>query len=272
MATGVEQLRCGRPAEAVRTARKVARLIRDPVLRAIKVGGFLIDAGADLKKVRLVKEAVDELEGVSAQVTEPNQWAYHFNLGNGYSALGHRQKGRGPSTKPAFVKAISHLDEALKRNPAPDVRANLGGALLAQGRWIEAFDESDAILQEFPTHHKALVNRALSLRGIYHWVEGHTAILAAALSDIEYAVKLSQNEPVFQSSYKKTLAESMYRQSRYLPRLLYVVTCDGFGNQDWRSTLARCADRSHQKHSTCSHSRRGWKVAAEIRRSMSSWI
>ena len=207
MATGVEQLRCGRPAEAVRTARKVARRIRDPVLRAINVGGFLIDAGADLKKVRLVKEAVDELERVSAQVTEPNRWAYHFNLGNGYSALGHRQKGRGPSTKPALVKAISHLDEALKRNPAPDVRANLGGALLAQGRWIEAFDESDAILQEFPTHHKALANRASSLCGIYHWVEGHTAILAAALSDIEHAVKLSQNEPVFQSSYKKTLAD-----------------------------------------------------------------
>ena len=82
MATGVEQLRCGRPAEAVRTARKGARLIRDPVLRAINVGGLLIDAGADLKKVRLVKEAVDELERVSAQVTEANRWAYHFNLGN----------------------------------------------------------------------------------------------------------------------------------------------------------------------------------------------
>ena len=130
MATGVEQLRCGRPAEAVRTARKVARLIGDPVLRAINVGGFLIDAGADLKRVRLVKEAVDELERVSAQVTEPNRWAYHFNLGNGYSALGHRQKGHGPSTKPS------------------------------------------------PT------------------------------------------------------LESMYRHSRYLPKLLYVVTCDGFGNRD----------------------------------------
>ena len=213
MGTAVEQLRCGRPTEAVRTARKVARLIRDPVLRAINVGGLLIDAGADLKKVRLIKEAVDELERVSAQVTEPNRWAYHFNLGNGYSALGHRQKGSGPGTKPAFVKAISHLDEALKRNPAPDVRANLGGALLAQGRWIEAFDESDAILQEFPTHHKALADRASSLQGIYHWVEGHTAILAAALSDIELAVKLSQNEPVFQSSYKKTLANLRKRVS-----------------------------------------------------------
>ena len=52
-----------------------------------------------------------------------------------------------------------------------------------------------------------MANRASSLCGIYHWVEGHTAILAAALSDIEHAVKLSQNEPVFQSSYKKTLAD-----------------------------------------------------------------
>ena len=205
MATAVEQLRCGQPAEAVRTARKVARLIEDPVLRAINVGGFLIDAGADLKKVRLVKEAVDELERVSAEVPEPVRSAYHFNLGNGYSTLGHRQKGHGPGTKPALVKAISHLDAALKYNPGPDVRANLSGVLLAQGRWIEAFDESDAILQEYPTHHKALANRAASLQGIYNWVEGHTAILAAALSDLEHAIELSGNEPVFQSSYKNTL-------------------------------------------------------------------
>ena len=213
IAAGVDQLRCGRPAKAARTARKLARLIRDPVLRAINVGGLLIDAGADLRRVRLIKEAVDELERVSGQVTEPDRWAYHFNLGNGYSALGHRQTGRGPGTKPTLVKAISHLDEALKRNPAPDVRANLGGALLAQGRWIEAFDEFDAILHEFPTHHQALASRASSLCGIYHWVEGHTAILAAALSDIEDAVRLSQNEPVFQSSYKKRLADLRKRVS-----------------------------------------------------------
>ena len=213
MATGVEQLRCGRPAEAVRTARKIARLIKNPVLRAINVGGLLIDAGADLKKVRLVKEAVDELECVSAEVTEPVRPAYHYNLGNGYSTLGHRQKGHGPGTKPALVKAISHLDAALKYNPAPDVRANLSGVLLAQGRWIEAFDESDAILLEYPTHHQALARRASSLQGIYNWVEGHTAILAAALSDLEHAIEISGDEPVFQTSYKKAYADLRKRVS-----------------------------------------------------------
>ena len=205
MANAVEQLRCGRPTEAVRTARKVERLIEDPVLRAINVGGLLIDAGADLKKVHLVKEAVDQLERVSAGVTEHVQPAYHFSLGNGYSTLGHRQKGRGPSTKPALVKAISHLDAAMKYNPAPDVRANLSGVLLAQGRWIEALHESDAILREYPNHHKALANRASSLQGIYHWTGDHTGILVAAHSDLERAIELSSNEPVFQSSYKKAL-------------------------------------------------------------------
>lgn len=200
MATAGEQLRCGRPAEAVRTAREVARLIENPAVRAIIVGGILIDAGANLKKVRLVKEAIDELERVSAQVTESVRPAYHYNLGNGYSTLGHRQTGHGPGTKPALVKAISHLDAALKYIPTPDVRANLSGVLLAQGRWIEAFDESDAILQEYPTHHQALARRASSLQGIYNWVEGHTAILAAALSDLEHAIELSDDEPVFQSS------------------------------------------------------------------------
>lgn len=207
MASAAEQLRRGRPAEAVRIARKVARLIEDPVLRAINVGGLLIDAGADLKKIHLVKEAVDELERVSTQVTEPNRPAYHFNLGNGYSTLGHSQNGRGPGTRPALVKAISHLDATLKYTSAPDVRANLSGVLLAQGRWIEAFDESNALLREYPTHHKALANRASSLQGIYNWVEGHTAILAAAHSDLEHAIELSTNEPVFQTSYKKALAD-----------------------------------------------------------------
>ena len=212
-ATAIEQLRCGRPAEAVRTARKVSRLIEDPVVRAINVGGILIDAGADLKKVRLVKEAVAELERVSEEVTGPNRPAYHYNLGNGYSTLGHRQNGLGPGTRPALVNAISHLDAALKYNPTPDVRANLAGALLAQGRWIEAFDESDAVIEEYPTHHQTLARRASSLQGIYNWTNGHTAILAAALSDLENAIELSEDEPVFQTSYKKAYIDLRKRVS-----------------------------------------------------------
>ena len=67
---------------------------------------------------------------------------------------------------------------------------------------MEALDEFDAILEAVPTHHQALANRARSLRGIYPWVEGHKAILAAALADIEQAVELARNEPVFQAKYQ----------------------------------------------------------------------
>ena len=210
---GIEHLRSGRPAEAVRTARRVARLITDPILRAINVGGLLIDAGSDLKTASLIKEGTDQLERVSVNVTEIHRWAYHFNLGNGFSALGRLQKGGGPGTRPVLVKAISHFAEALKRNSTADVRANLGSALLDQGRWIEAFDEFDTIVQDHPTHHNAVAKRASSLLGIYHWVEGHTGILAAALSDTERAVELSHDEPVFQASYKRTLDDLRQRVS-----------------------------------------------------------
>lgn len=68
---------------------------------------------------------------------------------------------------------------------------------------MEAVDEFDAILEAVPTHHRALANRAWSLRELYPWVEGHTAILAAALADIEQAVTLARDEPVFQAKYKR---------------------------------------------------------------------
>ena len=199
---GQQELHSGEPSAAIRTARKIARSISDPVVRAINVGGLLIDAGSDLGNTRFIREGINELERVSAQVTGANTWAYHFNLGTGFSTLGHRQRGQSPGTRPALEKAISHLDEALKRNPVPDVRANLGRVLIAQGRLLEALDEFDAILEAVPTHHQALANRALSLRGIYPWVEGHTAILASALSDIEQAIELSGDEPVFQARYR----------------------------------------------------------------------
>ena len=200
---GRQQLDCGQPSLAIRTARRAARIISDPVTRAIKVGGLLIDAGSDLHKTRIVKEAIDKLESVSAQVTESQLGEYHYILGTGYLALGHRQWGQSPGTRPALGKAISHLDEALgQRIPVPEIRANLGRALFAQGRLVEALDEFDAILEAVPTHHQALANRALSLWGIYRWVEDHRAILAAALADIELAVKLASNEPVFQAKYQ----------------------------------------------------------------------
>ena len=199
---GQQELRRGEPSAAVRTARSLARAISDPVVRAINVGGLLIDAGSDLGNTRFIREGVNELERVSAQLTEANSWSYHFNLGNGFSMLGHRQRGQSPGTRPALGKAISHLDEALKRNPVSDVRANLGRVLVGQGRLLEALDEFEAILEAAPNHHQALANRALCLCGIYPWVGGHTAILAAALSDIEKAIELAGDEPVFQAKYR----------------------------------------------------------------------
>src|SRR5688572_14805797 len=81
-----ERLRLGHARDAVRHARQAGRGIADPVLRAINVGGLLIDAGSDLTNPRLIREAVDELRKVATHVSPSLEWAYHFNLGNGLSA------------------------------------------------------------------------------------------------------------------------------------------------------------------------------------------
>lgn len=85
---GRQQLDCGQPSSAVRTARRAARVISDPVTRAINVGGLLIDAGSDLRKTRFIQEGIDELESVSGQVTESQLATYHYILGTGLRLLG----------------------------------------------------------------------------------------------------------------------------------------------------------------------------------------
>lgn len=126
----------------------------------------------------------------------------------------------GPGTRPSLLKAISHLDEALRLEPLPNVRVNLARVLLMQGRWIESADEFNLVLQEQPDHHNALALRGSSFIGIYNWTSEHMGLLIAALADHERAEDLALGDLVSLRSYSTVIADLRARGiSSYEPSL-----------------------------------------------------
>lgn len=214
-----EHLRLGRRKEAVRAARAAACLTSDPVTRAINLGGILIDVGSDMGDRRLVKEGVYKLEAVRSLVSEEHLSKFHYNLGNGYAAIGEGQRGKGPGTKLALDKAVSHLDQAVELGDNPDAKVNLAGVLLSQGRWIEAQDEFSEILNVHPSHHNALAKRGSSLIGIYNWTSNHSGLLIAALEDHEKAVTLAKGQPIFQRSYRRVVSKLRNKIKPHTPSI-----------------------------------------------------
>lgn len=229
-------LRVGRSGAAIRKARSAAPLIRDPVVRAVNLSAILIDAGAELKKSAYVREGVDALRAVEKDVTADLAPLFHYNLGNGYSYLGARERGFGAGTRPSLAIAASHLAAALEKDPRPDVRANLAGVLLAQGRWVEAYDEFNRVVLENPAHHNALARRGSCLMGIYNWTAGHRALLMSALADHEAAVKLSDDELVFQRSYRRVVHD--LRRRGIEPRIPEVADATPDQKWIWENRLA----------------------------------
>lgn len=210
-------LKSGESAGAIRLARQATRRISDPVVQALNLSAFLIDSGSDLGQPRLIREGVEKLKAVAGHVQQLHVRPFHYNLGNGYAALGQRERGFGPGTRPSLSEAVSHLDEAIKLKPDPNARANLAGALLAQGRWIEALDDYNSILDQFPDHHSALARRGSALIGTYNWTVNHKGLLAAALADHERAAELARGDRVFERSYRAVIADLRKEVDTYSP-------------------------------------------------------
>jgi tetratricopeptide (TPR) repeat protein len=172
---------------------------------AITLGGLLIDAGGALNERRLVKEGVDLLEDALASVPDEYLADAHYNLGTGYLALGQRERGVGPGTRASLTNAVSHLNESLQLRPTPNTRTNLAAALMAQGRWIEAYDELEMVLTEVPSHHVALARQAGALIEIYKWSQRHTGLLTAALLNYRKAAELSKDVPLYKGHYQEQI-------------------------------------------------------------------
>jgi tetratricopeptide (TPR) repeat protein len=201
-----EHVRHGRGADAIRLARRASAATSDPFTAALNLGGILIDGGTDEKDPRLVREGVRRLVGVAGHVRPGAEAVYHYNLGNGYSALAHWERGSGPGTRPSLDLAISNLDESLQHSEFPDARTNLANTLMQQGRPVEALDEYEIVLGSNTNHHQALANRGRALIEMKRWLPDHGALLSAALADHRRALDLAVNEPVFAASYQRLIA------------------------------------------------------------------
>lgn len=184
----------GRWREAVRLARIALRRDPDPVRSAIDAGGTLIDAGSEMGNRRLIVEAVRRIEGVIADVPKHGKHAAHYNLANGYSLLGARERGFGPTTKPSVARAISHFDEALTHRDSAKGRTNLANALCSHGRYVEALDEYNQVLRERPEFSQALGNRAVVLMEIRRWLHPHEGLLHVAHQDASEAMRCASGD------------------------------------------------------------------------------
>ena len=91
----------GRWRKAARLARALMR--KDPVTwrSAINAGGQLIEAAQGIGRRALILEAVQLIESALPDVRESYRPLALYNLANGYLALGQRERGKGPATRPS---------------------------------------------------------------------------------------------------------------------------------------------------------------------------
>ena len=188
----------GQYRDAIRLAR--ALLSHDPIKwrSALNSGGILIDVGCETKRSRLVREGLDLLDREATKTPSDHRAALLYNKANAYLALGQRERGWGPCTRPSLTRAITLFDESLELEENPEVRINLANALSGQGRVIEALDEYTRVLSENDLCHQAHANRATILERIYLWVQPHQGLLEVALQDSRRACSIVQNDPSYQ--------------------------------------------------------------------------
>jgi len=184
-----DAISAGEGAAACRLAGRLLRLFPRNASTRANAGGLLIDAGGLLRKKRSIVRGIAMTESVLPHSPLDMQGTLLYNAGNGYLALGQKEKGRSPGTRPSLARAISCLDQALALNDTPEARVNLASALLAQGRFPEALDELNVALTAAPKHPVALHKRADTYRAIYHWLHPHRGYLEAAYTDVEAALR-----------------------------------------------------------------------------------
>lgn len=195
----------GRWREAGKLARTLIR--KDPVSwrSAVNAGGQLIESAQGIRRRGLILEAIQLIESALPDVPDNYKSLAHYNLANGYLALGQRERGKGPATRPSLSAAITHLDEALTKTPEPSMRTNLANALSTQGRIVEALDEYNDVLAQYPEHHEALANRAVALEKAFQSIQPHHGLMEVAVCDVRRALELAAGDAVREEQYRGIL-------------------------------------------------------------------
>ncbi len=225
----------GETKKSIKLARYAATKTQNPLIRTINLSGILIDAGSDLKNTNLIWEGVRLLESQKDYVKKQHLYSLHYNLGTGYLAIGQKERGYGPGTKPSLSKAVNHFDECLRYQKNYDAQVNLSIALMEQGRYIEALDELREVIPENPKHHKALATRGLTLMKINSWMWKHKCLPQKAFLDYKKAVEIAKDEPIYLKSYKATLQQ--FKKEVNHPKL-HPKKSNKVVNWIWKNKLA----------------------------------
>lgn len=216
-APATQALRAGNAREALRLAAAASRATADRFSREFARSAIEIDAAGLLNDRALLRRAIVRLEAVEPLAPAIASSQFHYNLGNAYLAIGQGEPGKSPGTKPSLAHAVSYLEESLTKAESADARTNLGSALLAQGRWIEALDEFSTVLKSAPNHHNALAMHGSALIGLANWSRNHKGLLIAALNDHIHAVDLAKDEPVYRASYMRVVAQLQAKFKAHTP-------------------------------------------------------
>ncbi len=204
-------LREGKIPLAVESACKILSENTNSKLLQIECSGIFIDAGSDLKDIKLIKKGIELLNKLNNDKNIKYNDILHYYLGTAYLVLGQWEKGYSPGTKKSLSLAVSHFDESMSFKYKPEAHINFAIALIDQGRCIEALDELDTIIINYPKHHVAYSSRSKAFRHIEGWLWPHKGLLESALEDISYAIKISENDPYYQSKYKPIQVELLKR-------------------------------------------------------------
>jgi hypothetical protein len=169
--------------------------------RALEHIGLLVDLSGDLRRTAGLKQAVrlsEELQqrDLSAGIRATS----HYFLGNVWANLRVLAgEDRGEWEQPELEREIFHLRMALRDEAAPDLRpervcqvlTNLGNAMSAVGRPVEAIEYWDEALRRLPRFSMARGNKGYGLSYYAASVhdDGHRALmLKFAHSDLQEAL------------------------------------------------------------------------------------
>ncbi|MCC6652268.1 MAG: hypothetical protein IT348_14035 [Candidatus Eisenbacteria bacterium] len=157
------------------------------------LAGYQIDVGSRLERDDIVRTGIAGLEALRGVLEDGH---VDYCLGNGHLALGGREEGNAVGAQPSLQKAVEHFERALKNRRDDQVRTNLATALQYQGRYIEALDEYDLVVQANPKHEIALAQRGRCLWLIAALLRHHGGLLVGALNDHLRAIECVVGRPV----------------------------------------------------------------------------
>lgn len=190
-----------RPLEAIHVARKSLKTLPKHWSVYVNLGGLFIDAGGAARKPAILREGVALLEKYLSDVPDEYLGQVTYNLANGYLALGQRERGESPGTKPSLGRAIDYLYLSCYLDPTPQARINLASALIDQGRYPEATDELLDVLAQMPHHPVALGKLATAYWYIWSYSQRHRGLLHEALRLYREAEANSRDVPLYNETF-----------------------------------------------------------------------